>query len=148
MEVRTLGIYLNTRCVISTFRKHAEPLLTVLSEASRELLINSSVMHFFTLPDLPQNIPLLYQLIRLYRPDKSAFLLGQYYIEMTINAAAQIIDLPNRGHDYDFKRLPLSNVTKADLVTHLNELANIEKNSNETEMHRVDALVKYVLCRF
>lgn len=148
MEGQSVGTFLNTRCAISTFKKHAEPLLYALSEESTDLLINASVMHFFTLPDLPQNIPLLYRLIRLYRPEKSAFLLGQYYIKMTVNEVALILGLPNRGRDYNFKRLPLSNVTQSDLVNRINELANLEDESNEVEMQRVDALVKFVLCRF
>lgn len=142
------GTYLNTRCAISTFKKRAQPLLDVLSEESRDILINCSVMHFFTLPDIPQNIPLLYRLIRLYRPEKSAFLLGQYYIKMSVNEVALILGLPNSGEDYDFNRSPLSNVSIAEVETELHELANIEEPSTDIEMQKVDALVNYLLCRF
>ncbi|KAK8967697.1 hypothetical protein KSP40_PGU012097 [Platanthera guangdongensis] len=105
-------------------------------------------MHFFNLSDLPQNILLLYRLIMLYMPDKSVFLLGYYYIKLTVKEVTVILGLPNRGHDFDFRRLPLSNVTQSELVNHINELDNIEDDSDEVEKQRVEALVKYVLCRF
>lgn len=142
------GTYLNTRCAVSTFKRQAEPLLAVISDQAKQLLINASVFHFFSLPDLPQNVPLLYRLIRLYRPDKNAFLLGKYYLKMSVNEVALILGLPNSGEDFNFRRSPASKITQADIVEQLNTLANTEAVSYGDDMERVDALVKYVLIRF
>ncbi|KAK8944763.1 hypothetical protein KSP39_PZI008496 [Platanthera zijinensis] len=148
MEGHPAGTFLNSRCAISTFKKQAESLLDVISDDSRQMLIDASLMHFFNLPDLPQNIPLLYRLILLYKPDKSAFLLGQYYVKLIVKEVDVILGLPNRGQEFNFRRLPLSNVTQSVLVNHINELSNLEDDSDVVEKQRVDALVKYILCRF
>ncbi|KAK8925669.1 hypothetical protein KSP39_PZI018529 [Platanthera zijinensis] len=139
--------YLNTRCIISTFNKYAEPLLQVLSEHSLDLLRKVDLLQLFSMPDVPQNIPILYRLLRLYRPDKAAFILGQYYIKFTINEVALILGLPNRGDDFHFHRTPFSGMKQSDIVAELNQLAN-EADSEEVEERRVDALIKYVVAKF
>ncbi|KAK8936963.1 hypothetical protein KSP39_PZI012730 [Platanthera zijinensis] len=75
------------------------------------------------------------------RPGKPAFLLGQYYIKLTMKEVVVILGLSNRRLDYNFRRLPLSSVKQTELVNHLNEVTNLEDDSDEVEKQRVDALV-------
>ncbi|KAK8926396.1 hypothetical protein KSP39_PZI018995 [Platanthera zijinensis] len=141
------GTYLNSRCAISTFKKYAEPILELLSEHSLDLLREAGLLQLFSIPGVPKNIPILYRLLRLYRPDKAAFLLGQYYIKFTVNKVALILGLPNRGDDFHFHRAPYSEVKQSDIVAELNQLAN-EAESEDLEQRRVDALVKFSLTKF
>ncbi|KAK8962759.1 hypothetical protein KSP40_PGU018745 [Platanthera guangdongensis] len=79
-----------------------------LSKESLELLRDASLLQLFLIPDIPQIIPLLYRMIRLYMPDKEAFLLSNYYIKFTVNEVALIMGLLNMGEDFDFQRASYS----------------------------------------
>ncbi|KAK8915904.1 hypothetical protein KSP39_PZI015593 [Platanthera zijinensis] len=147
MSGRSTGTYLNSRCAISTFKKIVEPLLGALSEVSENRLLDAGLMQFFLIPDLPQNIPLLYRLIRLYRPDKQAFLLGNYYVKLTVNEIAVILGLPNRGDEFVFKRKPYSAENHKHLLAEMDHLA-LEETTPAVETRRLKVLVKYILCKF
>ncbi|KAK8945284.1 hypothetical protein KSP40_PGU003453 [Platanthera guangdongensis] len=95
----------------------------MLSDQSNILLSDADLLQFFSLPDLPTNIPLLHRLIRLYEPNKEAFLLKKYYVKLTVNEIAVILGLPNRGEEFSFKRAPYFAENQKHLLSEKNQLA-------------------------
>ncbi|KAK8933916.1 hypothetical protein KSP39_PZI015727 [Platanthera zijinensis] len=139
--------YLSCRCAVSTFVANARPLLEVISEESKVVLRETNVLPLFFIPALPQNIPLLFVLVKLYRRDKGCFLLGNHYLKLTVNEVAMILGLPNRGRDFPFSRLPCSELSHKDLINEMRHLVN-EEWSIELEQRRVNTLIRYLLIVF
>ncbi|KAK8936101.1 Ubiquitin-like-specific protease 1A [Platanthera zijinensis] len=139
--------YLNCRCAVSTFIKNAQPLLDVLSEESKNILNEARILPLFSIPKIPQNIPLLYILVRIYNRKQQAFLLGNVYVSLTVNEIAMILGLPNRGVEFSFVRRPFARYTQKNMIEELNGLVN-EELSPTLENRRVDLLVRYMLAVF
>ncbi|KAK8965990.1 Ubiquitin-like-specific protease 1A [Platanthera guangdongensis] len=99
------------------------------------------------MPGIPQNIPLLYVLLRLYNRDKQAFLIGNYYMKLTVNEVALILGLPNSGVSFKFTRSPLLDLTHKCLNEKLSEVTE-EEWSPTLEERRISLVVKYLLCMF
>ncbi|KAK8913637.1 hypothetical protein KSP39_PZI023669 [Platanthera zijinensis] len=138
------SIYLYNRCVIKTFKENVKPLLDVLSEDSKENLREIEILQLFNMPTIQQNIPMLYYIIRSYSAKRNAFLLSKFYVKFTVNHVALILGLPNRGREFQFKRIPLSNRKHKELAR---ELADItaEDSSPTLESRRISCLIRYVL---
>lgn len=136
--------YLNSRCAVSTFKINARQLLEVLEEDSKNILREVGVLPIFEMPSLPQNIPLLYVLVRAFNRDKQSFTVGNYSLKLTVNEVALILGLPNRGLDITFYRLPCTDLTHKDLIEEMNNLA-IDDWSPTLESRRVDALIRYLV---
>ncbi|KAK8951473.1 hypothetical protein KSP39_PZI003984 [Platanthera zijinensis] len=96
------------------------------------------------MPSLPQNIPLLYVLVRAYNRHKQAFLLGKKYCKFTVNEVAMILGLPNHGQNFTFVRLPCIDISYKDLTEDLNALA-WEDWSPTLESRRLDSLILYLV---
>ncbi|KAK8937487.1 hypothetical protein KSP39_PZI012779 [Platanthera zijinensis] len=94
------------------------------------------------MPSLPQNIPLLYVIVRAFNRDKQAFLIENNYLKLTINEVALILGLPNRGIDFTFVRLPCIDLTHKDLIEEINDLS-VEDCSPMLESRRLDSLIRY-----
>ncbi|KAK8964610.1 hypothetical protein KSP40_PGU015596 [Platanthera guangdongensis] len=139
--------YLYSRCAIKTFKENAKSLLDVLSEDSKETLREIGILQLFNMPTIQQNIPLLYYIIRSYSARKNAFLLGKFYVKFTVNHVALILGLPNRGKEFQFDRIPLSNLKHKELVQELADLT-VEDSSPTLESRRINALIRYVLAAF
>ncbi|KAK8960483.1 hypothetical protein KSP40_PGU000697 [Platanthera guangdongensis] len=139
--------YLYSRCAIKTFKENAKSLLDVLSEDSKETLREIRILQLFSMPTIQQNIPLLYYIIRSYSARRNVFLLGKFYVKFTVNHVALILGLPNRGKEFQFDRIPLSNLKHKELVQELADLT-VEDSSPTLESRRINALIRYVLAAF
>ncbi|KAK8959355.1 hypothetical protein KSP40_PGU006035 [Platanthera guangdongensis] len=139
--------YLYSRCAIKTFKENAKSLLDVLSEDSKETLREIGILQLFNMPTIQQNIPLLYYIIRSYSARRNAFLLGNFYVKFTMNHVALILGLPNRRKEFQFDRIPLSNLKHKELVQELADLT-VEDSSPTLQSRRINALIKYVLTAF
>lgn len=111
------------------------------------MLNEARVLPLFSIPKIPQNIPLLYILVRLYNREKQAFHLGKYSVNLTINEIALIMGLPNRGLDFSFVRKPFAKVTQKKLIEEMKGLAT-EEWSPTLDKRRVDILVRYLVVVF
>lgn len=136
--------YLYSRCALKSFKENAKPLLDVLTDDSKETLREIQILNLFTMPTIQQNIPLLYYILRSYSPKRNGFLLGNFYVKLTVNQVACILGLPNRGREFHFERTPLSNFKHKDLVQELADLT-VEESSPTLELRRINSLIKYVL---
>ncbi|KAK8944998.1 hypothetical protein KSP39_PZI008516 [Platanthera zijinensis] len=96
------------------------------------------------MPSLPQNIPLLYVIVRAFNRDKQAFLIGNNYLKLTVNEMALILGLPNRGIYFTFVRLPCIDLTHKDLIEEINHLS-VEEWSPTLESRRLDSLIRYLV---
>ncbi|KAK8916548.1 hypothetical protein KSP39_PZI022235 [Platanthera zijinensis] len=123
---------------------NARPLLDVLEEDSKRILREVGVLQLFEMPSLPQNISLLYVLVRAFSRNKQAFLIGNNYMKFTVNEVALILGLPNRGKDFTFIRLPCIDLTHKDLIDEIHDLAD-QDWSLMLESRRVDILVRYLV---
>ncbi|KAK8952501.1 hypothetical protein KSP39_PZI003168 [Platanthera zijinensis] len=138
------SIYLYSRCAIKTFKENAKPLLDVLSEDSKENLREIGILQLFNMPTIQQNIPMLYYIIRLYSVKRNAFFLDKFYVKFTVNHVALILGLPNRGREFQFERIPLSNRKHKELARELADLTT-EDSSPTLESRRINCLIRYVL---
>ncbi|KAK8952245.1 hypothetical protein KSP39_PZI004584 [Platanthera zijinensis] len=138
------SIYLYSRCAIKTFKENAKPLLDALSEESKENLREIGILQLFNMPTIQQNIPMLYYIIRSYSAKRNAFLLGKFYVKFTVNHVALILGLPNRGREFQFERIPLSNRKHKELARELADLT-AEDSSPTLESRRINCLIRYVL---
>lgn len=139
--------YLNCRCAVSTFKQNAQPLLEVLEDESKFILRENEILQLYEMPSLPQNIPLLYILVRAFSREKQAFFLGNTYLYFTVNEVAMVLGLPNRGLDFPFFRLPCTDITIKDIIEEMNCLA-LHDWSPTLESRRVDLLVRYLVAVF
>ncbi|KAK8930731.1 hypothetical protein KSP39_PZI016528 [Platanthera zijinensis] len=96
------------------------------------------------MPSLPQNIPLLYVIVRAFNRDKQAFLIENNYLKLTVNEVALILGLPNHGIDFKFVRLPCIDLTHKDLIEEINHLS-VEDWSPTLESRRLDNLIRYLV---
>ncbi|KAK8963203.1 hypothetical protein KSP40_PGU011315 [Platanthera guangdongensis] len=139
--------YLSCRCAVSTFVANARPLLDVISDDSKGVLREANVLHLFSMPALPQNISLLYVLVKMYKRDKKCFLSGNHYLKLIVNEVAMILGLPNRGREFLFSRLPFMELSHKDLLNEMHTLVNEEWSEN-LEQKRVNLLIRYLLIVF
>ncbi|KAK8941592.1 hypothetical protein KSP40_PGU011698 [Platanthera guangdongensis] len=139
--------YLSSRCSSKSFTAHVTPLVNMLSEDSKEALRLACIFQLLMMPRIPQNIPLLYVLLRLYNRDKQAFLIGNYYMKLTVNEVALVLGLPNFGVSFKFTRSPLLDLTHKCLNEKLSEVTE-EEWSPALEERRISLIVKYLLCMF
>ncbi|KAK8946805.1 hypothetical protein KSP39_PZI006729 [Platanthera zijinensis] len=139
--------FLYSRCATKTFKENAKSLLDVLSEGSKETLRDIGILRVLEMPTIQQNIPLIYYIIRSYSVKRNAFSLSKFYVKFTVNHVAQILGLPNRGRDFHFERIPLSNLKHKALVEELADLT-VEESSPTLESRRINALIRYVLAVF
>ncbi|KAK8951412.1 hypothetical protein KSP39_PZI004047 [Platanthera zijinensis] len=139
--------YLSCRCAVSTFVANARPLVDVISDESKDVLREVNVLSLFSMPALPQNVPLLYVLVKMYKRDKKCFLLGNHYLKLTVNEVAMILGLPNRGREFPFSRLPCMELSHKDLLNEMHILVNEEWSEN-LEQKRVNLLIRYLLIVF
>ncbi|KAK8963045.1 hypothetical protein KSP40_PGU004181 [Platanthera guangdongensis] len=70
-----------------------------------------------------------------------------FYVKFTVNHVALILGLPNRGKEFQFDRIPLSNLKHKELVQELADLT-VEDSSPTLESRRINALIRYVLAAF
>ncbi|KAK8926010.1 hypothetical protein KSP39_PZI018617 [Platanthera zijinensis] len=87
---------------------------------------------------------MLYYIIRSYTAKRNAFLLGKFYVKFTVNHVALILGLPNRGREFQFERIPLSNRKHKELARELADLT-AEDSSPTLESRRINCLIRYVL---
>ncbi|KAK8963920.1 Ubiquitin-like-specific protease ESD4 [Platanthera guangdongensis] len=99
------------------------------------------------MPTIPQNIPILYVLLRLYNKDKQAFQLGKYLVKMTVNEVALILGLPNAGLRFKFSRSPVVDMTHKILTEDIHRVAD-EEGSHHDEGIRLSMLINYLLAMF
>ncbi|KAK8955767.1 hypothetical protein KSP40_PGU021943 [Platanthera guangdongensis] len=123
---------------------NAHHLLDVLEEESKKILREVGVLPLFEMPSLPQNISLLYVIVRAFNRDKQVFLIGNNYLKLTVNEVALILGLPNRGIDFTFVRLPCIDLTHKDLIEQINHLS-VEDWSPTLESRRMDSLIRYLV---
>ncbi|KAK8963508.1 hypothetical protein KSP40_PGU004958 [Platanthera guangdongensis] len=116
--------YLSCRCASNTFTAIVTPLLNRLSEESIKALRDARLLLLFRMPTIPQNIPMLYVLLRLYNKDKQAFQLGKYLVKMTVNEVALILGLPNAGLRFKFSRSPVVDKTHKILTEEIHRAAD------------------------
>ncbi|KAK8951439.1 hypothetical protein KSP39_PZI003043 [Platanthera zijinensis] len=141
------SIYLYSRCAIKTIKENVKPLLDVLSEESKENLREIGILQLFNMSTIQQNIRMLYYIIRLYSAKRNVFLLGKFYVKFTVNHVALILGLPNRGREFQFERIPLSNRKHKELAQELVDLT-AEDSSPTLESRRINCLIRYVLAVF
>ncbi|KAK8913692.1 hypothetical protein KSP39_PZI024087 [Platanthera zijinensis] len=98
-------------------------------------------------PKLPQNIPLLYDLVWSYIREKEAILLGQYFVSLTVNEIAFILVLSNTELELNFVRWPFAHSTEKNLIEELRRLVT-EEWSPTLKIRRVNILVKYLVVVF
>ncbi|KAK8958696.1 hypothetical protein KSP40_PGU015237 [Platanthera guangdongensis] len=139
--------YLSCRCTPNTFTTNVTPLLNRLSEESIEALRDAHLLPLFRMPTIPQNIPMLYVLLRLYNREKEAFQLGNYLLKMTVNEVTLILGLPNAGLRFTFSRSPVVDKTHKSLTEEIHRAAD-EEGSPMVEGRRLCMLVKYLLVMF
>ncbi|KAK8960065.1 Pentatricopeptide repeat-containing protein [Platanthera guangdongensis] len=84
---------------------------------------------------------------RSYSVRRNVFLLGKFYVKFTVNHVALILGLPNRGKEFQFDRIPMSNLKHKELVQELADLI-VEDSSPTLELRRINALIRYVLEAF
>ncbi|KAK8960632.1 putative ubiquitin-like-specific protease 1B [Platanthera guangdongensis] len=118
--------YLSSRCSSKSFTAHVTPLVNMLSEDSKEALHMACIFPLLMMPGIPQNIPLLYVLLRLYNRDKQAFLISNYYMKLTVNEVTLVLGLPNSGVPFKFTRSPLLDLTHKCLNKKLSEVTEEE----------------------
>ncbi|KAK8962125.1 hypothetical protein KSP40_PGU000582 [Platanthera guangdongensis] len=118
--------YLSCRCAPNTFTANVIPILNRLSEESIEALRDARLLPLFRMPTIPQNIPMLYVLLRLYNKDKQAFQLGKYLVKMIVNEVALILGLPNAGLRFKFSRSPVVYMTHKRLTEEIHRAADEE----------------------
>ncbi|KAK8942010.1 hypothetical protein KSP40_PGU015609 [Platanthera guangdongensis] len=139
--------YLSCRCAPNTFTANVTPLLNRLSEESIEALRDARLLPLFRMPTIPQNIPMLYALLRLYNKDKQAFQLGKYLVKMTVNEVALILGIPNAGLRFNFSRSPVLDMTHKRLTKEIHRAAD-EDGSHHDEGIRLSMLINYLLAMF
>ncbi|KAK8936850.1 hypothetical protein KSP39_PZI012536 [Platanthera zijinensis] len=139
--------YLSCRCAPNTFTANVTPLLNRLSEESIEALRDARLLPLFRMPPIPQNIPMLYVLLRLYNKDKQAFQLGKYLVKMTVNEVALILGLPNAGLHFKFSRSPVLDKTHKNLTDEIHRAAD-EEGSHHDEGIILSMLVNYLIAMF
>ncbi|KAK8923990.1 Ubiquitin-like-specific protease 1A [Platanthera zijinensis] len=139
--------YLSCRCAPNTFTANVRPLLNRLSEESIEALRDARLLPLFRMPPIPQNIPMLYVLLRLYNKDKQAFQLGKYLVKMTVNEVALILGLPNAGLHFKFSRSPVLDKTHKKLTEEIHRAAD-EEGSHHDEGIILSMLVNYLIAMF
>ncbi|KAK8948024.1 hypothetical protein KSP40_PGU007123 [Platanthera guangdongensis] len=139
--------YLSSRCSSKSFTAHVTHLVNMLSEDSKEALRLACIFPLLMMFGIPQNIPLLYVLLRLYNRDKQAFLIGNYYMKLTVNEVALVLGLPNSRIPFKFTRSPLLDLTHKCLNEKLSEVIE-EERSPALEERRISLIVKYLLCMF
>ncbi|KAK8958997.1 hypothetical protein KSP40_PGU018881 [Platanthera guangdongensis] len=142
--------YLSCRCAPNTFIANVTPLLSRLSEESIVSLRDVRLLPLFRMPTYPQNIPMLYVLLRLYNRDRESFQLGNYLVKMTVNEVALILGLPNAGCRFTFSRTPHLNITHKSLTEELHGAATEDwpPTVEGVEDRRISLLIKYLLAIF
>ncbi|KAK8947644.1 hypothetical protein KSP40_PGU020627 [Platanthera guangdongensis] len=139
--------YLSCRCAPNTFTANVTPLLNRLSEESIEALRDARLLPLFRMPTIPQNISMLYVLLRLYNKDKQAFQLGKYLVKMTVNEMALILGLPNAGLRFKFSKSPVVDMTHMRLTEEIHKAVD-EEGSHHDEGIRLIMLINYLLAMF
>ncbi|PKU59539.1 hypothetical protein MA16_Dca028125 [Dendrobium catenatum] len=123
------------RCRTSTFREVCNVLVRRFGEPFVERLRLLQIGQFLRVPQMPQNVPLIYMLLSKWDIKTESFITKGQSLQFTSDGVALLIGMPNRGIIFDIDSARSAGKTSND-IRH-----DIERMDNTTPMDDINRTV-------